>query len=671
MGSRATARFTLLLVGVLAALLGIQIIGLAAQRSADRAANSRVALARDVEQIRYYDELLTMSARLAAASGDTSYVDRYERAVPELDRVLQHALGVVPDAAASNAVHATDQANQALIALEERDFVLLASGDRAGAYAAVTSPHYTRLKAEYRSGMDRALQRLELAGVLQQTRATRRQQLSLAVGITAAVLLAALWALTARGLRRSQHARGRVEEQLRVQAHSDPLTGLANRRRFREHLTAALGAHRGVGAGAVPPAAAQGLAVLFADLDHFKTVNDTLGHADGDALLIEVAERLTDLLHGHRGALVARLGGDEFAILLPDISEVEAEQFADRVVATLSRRYAAAPQIPVTASIGLALAGAGQRDPGELLRGADLAMYDAKTSGRGRWSGYAEHMHTELLARVQMESELREGLHRAELVVHYQPTYHLRTGARHGVEALVRWQHPQRGLLPPGAFVPLAETSDLIIDLGRFVLEQSCRQLATWRAELGPSESGGTAPTQVSVNVSPRELNQPGYAAQVLAILHVTGLPAHHLVLEVTESTIMTDQQQVIEVLGDLRAAGIRVSLDDFGTGHSSLARLHQLPVDEVKIDRSFITAAAPDQVDGHSPTGDTSMLELLVTLAHRLGLDLVAEGIETGAQLEAVRDTGCTYGQGFLLGRPQPPADLQPTGHRPPTQAR
>ncbi len=663
MGSRATARFTLLLVGVLAALLGIQVAGLAAQRSADRAASSRVALARDVEQIRYYDELLTMSARLAAASGDTSYVDRYQRAVPELDRVLQHALGVVPDAAASSAVHATDRANQALIALEERDFALLTSGDRAGAYAAVTSPQYNQLKTEYRSGMDRALQRLERAGAQQGTRATRRQQLSLAVGVAAAVLLAALWAATARGLRRSQHARGRVEEQLRVQAHADPLTGLPNRRRFREHLIAVL--QPGPGPAQSRGSDPLGVAVLFADLDHFKTVNDTYGHADGDALLIEVAERLTDLLHGHPAALVARLGGDEFAVLLPHTHEAAAEQLADRLVDSLSRPYAAARHVPVTASVGLAVT-TGQPDPGELLRGADLAMYDAKTSGRGRWSRFAEHMHTDLVTRVELESQLREGLHRGELVVHYQPIYHLRTGSRYGIEALVRWQHPQHGLLLPAAFVPLAERSDLILALGHFVLEQACRQLAAWRTELGPSETGGTAPAQVAVNVSPRELNQPGYAAQVLAILHLTGLPARHLVLEVTESTVMTDQHQVVDVLTDLRAAGVRITIDDFGTGHSSLARLHELPIDQIKIDRSFITAAAPAGDDNSHP--DTHMLELLVALAGRLDLDLVAEGIETTHQLEAVRDTGCTYGQGYLLGRPQPPERTRDEPHTTPT---
>ncbi len=626
----------MVLILALVALVGVQVLGVQAQRTADRAADARVQLAGDVEQIRYYDEMLTMSVRLAAVTGDRSYVHRYEQAVPELDAVIAGALATVPDAAAREAVRDTDEANQALIALEEQSFTLLATGDRDGAYEAVTSERYASLKASYQAGMDLALQRLELVAARQQQDATRLQQLSLALGAGAAALLALLWTLTARGLGRSQRAHGHAEEQLREQAHTDPLTGLANRRLFRERLGDALAAQQ------------HGeLAVLFVDLDHFKMVNDTRGHADGDALLGEVAERLIDLQFGHPGALVARLGGDEFAVLLPATSEVAVADFADRLVVSLARSYAAAPGIPVTASVGVAAAGVGERDPGAVLRGADLAMYDAKDSGRDRWKRYASHMHTDLLARVELEGELRDGLHRGELVVHYQPVYHLRTGRSQGVEALVRWQHPRRGLLLPGAFIPLAETSDLIVGLGRYVLEQACRQLASWTAE-----QGRDAPVEVAVNVSPRELNQAGYAAQVLAVLHLTGLAPSRLVLEVTESTVMTSQHEVIDVLTELRAAGVRIAIDDFGTGHSSLARLHELPVDQVKIDRSFVVAAAPQD-----PTwpGDTTMLELLVTLADRLDLDLVAEGIETTRQLDAVRDTGCAYGQGFLLGRPGP----------------
>jgi diguanylate cyclase (GGDEF)-like protein len=373
-----------MLVALLVALVGVQVISLTAQRSADRVAASRVRLAADIEKIRYYDELLTMSARLAASSGDTSYVRRYREAVPGLDRVLRDALSLAPDRAANRAVHATDRANQSLIELEEESFRRLFTGDRAGAYTVVTSAKYAQLKTEYRQGMDVAFERLKIAGDRQRAGALHRQQLGLTVGIGAALLLALLSAGTARGLRRSQRARSQVEEQLRDLAHADPLTGLANRRLFRERLTGAL----------ADPDAGE-LAVLFADLDQFKTVNDTRGHAAGDAMLVEVAARLTGLTDGCSDALVARMGGDEFAVLLPNTDEPAAEQLADRLVAALARPYAAAPQVPVTVSVGLAISVAHERDPGALLRGADLAMYDAKAAGPGRWCRYSEHLHTE------------------------------------------------------------------------------------------------------------------------------------------------------------------------------------------------------------------------------------------------------------------------------------
>jgi diguanylate cyclase (GGDEF)-like protein len=629
-----------MLVALLLALVGVQVIGLTAQRSADQVAASRVRLAGDVEKIRYYDELMTMSVRLAASSGDTSYVKRYREAVPKLDRLIRDSLSVAPDAAASRAVHATDGASRALTELEEESFRRLFTGDRAGAYTVVTSTRYAKLKSEYHQGMDVAFERLTLAGDRQRAGARQRQQLGLAAGVGAALLLALLSAGTARGLHRSQRARSQVEGQLRDQAHADPLTGLANRRLFRERLTGAL----------ADPDAGE-VAVLFADLDQFKTVNDTRGHAAGDAMLVEVAERLTVLLHGYDGALVARMGGDEFAVLLPNMNEPVAERLADQLVAVLARPYAAAPQVPVTVSIGLAISAADERDPGALLRGADLAMYDAKAGGGGEWSRYADYMHTDLQARVELESQLRDGIPRGELVLHYQPTQHLRSGRKHGVEALVRWQHPRLGLLQPIAFVPLAERSDLIIGLGRFVLEQACHQLAAWRAELGDGSPG-----EVAVNVSPRELAQRGYVEHVLSVLQLTGLPAGSLVLEVTEST-MTEQTEVIDVLTALRASGVRIAIDDFGTGYSSLARLHELPVDVIKIDRSFVLAAAPDD----TAAGDTTMIKLLVALAANLRLSLVAEGIETPAQLAAVRDAGCAYGQGFLLGRPVPAEPATP----------
>jgi diguanylate cyclase (GGDEF)-like protein len=631
--SRATGRFTLALPVILAVLLSVQLFGLWTQQGSNRAASSRTRLVRDIEQIRYYDELLTMSARLAASSGDTEYIARYHAAAPELDRVIADALAAAPTEAAVRALAQVDSANRALVALEERDFVLVAAGHRADAYAQVTSAGYLRLKIRYRAGMDAAIAQLQSSQDRIQTRTRRQQLISVLLGVLSAALLLSLWVATARGLRRSQFARRVVEDQLRQQAHSDPLTGLPNRRLFRERLSAAL---------SLPPPGR--LALLFIDLDNFKVVNDTRGHADGDTLLVEVAERLTDLLYGRGQSVVARLGGDEFAVLLPVPSADAAERFADRLVASLARPFACSPHTAVTASVGLALAAPGRQDAGELLRGADLAMYDAKFGGRNRWSRYDEQMHTDLLDRVALEAELREGLHRGELCLHYQPIFHLRSGERVGVEALCRWQHPARGLVSPVVFIPVAERSGLINELGRFVLERACQQLATWSAL--ESED---PPSYVSVNVSAGELLQPGYATQVLAVLCASGLQPTSLVLEITESEAIPDHALIITVLTELRAAGIRIAIDDFGTGHSSLARLQQLPADIVKVDRAFLLGLPGQAHDG------AATLDMLVALARSHELDLIAEGIETSHQLDTVRDSGCTYGQGFLLGRPHP----------------
>jgi diguanylate cyclase (GGDEF)-like protein len=636
----------LLLLGI----VGVQFSGLAAQREADGSWRHRVRLTKDVELIRYYDESLTGSARLAASTGNVAYVDRYYAAIPKLDAAIADALRVVPDVQAQAALKSTETANQRLIDLEERSFARLKAGDRRGAYALVTSAEYTRWKEVYWEGMTVALNRLDVAARGESASSRRRQRLALAAGGGAAVLLALLWLHTARGLRRSQHARTRIEEELRVEANADPVTGLANRRLFRTRLANEL---------ARPDSA--GTAVFFADLDRFKEVNDTLGHAHGDRLLAEVADRLRELLRGHPGALAARLGGDEFAVLVPAAGRPHAvggpaqlgvERMADELVTSLSRPYATASRVPVTASLGVAVSESGAADPGELLRGADLAMYVAKTEGGGGWRRYAEHMHAELLARVELESQLRDGLIHDELVVHYQPIYDLTSGKRRGVEALVRWQHPQRGLLGPAEFIPIAEQSDLINGIGRVVLEKVCQQLTVWR-----DEQGEDAPGEVAVNISTRQLHQPGYAAHVAALLELNGLEPGCLVLEITESTMMADPATVADVLTDLRDLGLRIAIDDFGTGHSSLARLHELPVDEVKIDQSFVRAAS-------GPGGDTTMLELVITLAGRLGLDLVAEGIETPEQLDMLQRLGAQYGQGYLLARPAP-SDKQPAEQR------
>jgi diguanylate cyclase (GGDEF)-like protein len=372
----ATRWFSVGLMLVVGVIVVLQLAGLAAQREADETWQDRVRFAQNIERIRYYDELLTMSARLAAATGDHSYQVRYEAAVPELDAVLRDAVRFV-DADARQAIEQTHGANAALVELERTSFELLADGDRAEAYAVLTSPRYAQLKSEYTAGLTAGLSRIDANARAESARVTGLQIGALVAGAVAAILLAIMWLRTARSIRSSHRARTRLEEQLRRQAQQDPLTGLANRRYFLERLAVTM-ARDGD----------QRVGVIFADLDRFKLVNDAHGHAAGDDLLVEVSGRIGEMLAGTPDALAARLGGDEFAILVPGCGTAAAERLADRLVACLARPYASAGQVPVTVSVGVAVADRAHVDAPDLLRSADLSMYDAKLNGANRWSRY-------------------------------------------------------------------------------------------------------------------------------------------------------------------------------------------------------------------------------------------------------------------------------------------
>jgi diguanylate cyclase (GGDEF)-like protein len=372
----ATRWFSVGLMLVVGLIVALQLAGLAAQHEADRTWQERVRFAQNIERIRYYDELLTMSARLAAATGDLSYQARYETAVPELDAVLRDAVGFA-DADARQAIEQTNNANAALVELETMSFKLLVEGDRDAAYAMVTSARYARLKAEYQAGLTAGLSRIDANARAQSERVTGLQIGALIAGAAAALLLAIMWLRAARSLRSSHRARNHLEEQLRRQAQQDPLTGMANRRHFLECLDFTL-ARRGD----------QRVGVIFADLDRFKLVNDAHGHAAGDNLLVEVSQRIGEILADSPDALAARLGGDEFAILVPGGGPGAAEQLAGRLVASLARPYAAARHVPVTVSVGVAVADRPDVDAADLLRSADLSMYDAKLTGANRWSRY-------------------------------------------------------------------------------------------------------------------------------------------------------------------------------------------------------------------------------------------------------------------------------------------
>ncbi|HEX8305996.1 MAG TPA: EAL domain-containing protein [Jatrophihabitans sp.] len=422
-----------------------------------------------------------------------------------------------------------------------------------------------------------------------------------------------------------------LEQELRVQAFTDPLTPLANRTYFIQQVTAALSSSR---------RREGSLAVLLLDLDDFKTVNDSLGHVAGDALLIAVAERLSTCVAP--GDVAARLGGDEFVVLLRQLDGAEdAVYAAERVLAALSAPLVVEGQtLTIRASIGIALPSADE-DAGDLLRNADLAMYTAKRDGGGRCHCYAPGMHVEAMARLALKADLEHAIETDKLIVHYQPIHDLRSFEIVSMEALVRWQHPERGLISPEEFVALAEESRLIDRLGSAVLRQACNQLAQWRRSI-PAQRELT----VSVNVSPRQLSDPGLISEVQRALWVAGLPASALVLEITESSLATPTVDVVTVLNQLKDLGVALALDDFGVGYSSLGQLVNFPLDIVKVDKSFV-----DRLNGE--LSGAALLRAVLQVAEALSLETTIEGIEDENQLEQVRALGCGRAQGYLLSRP------------------
>jgi diguanylate cyclase (GGDEF)-like protein/PAS domain S-box-containing protein len=440
--------------------------------------------------------------------------------------------------------------------------------------------------------------------------------------------------------------RKELQEQLVHEAYHDALTQLANRALFRERVSEALAGRGGD----------DEVTVLFLDLDGFKEVNDSLGHMAGDQLLVQVAHRLRESVR--EGDMVARFGGDEFAVLIESpFGSADAETVAQRIVDGLDAPFMIDTRdIHVAASIGLASAGvaaspvaaeavsptAGEAAPAEqLMRNADLAMYKAKSGGGSGYASYDPQMLSGLVERLALEADLRVALERGELKLHYQPTIDLRTSKIVGFEALVRWQHPTRGLMSPLDFIPIAEGTGLIVPLGRWVLTEACRQAVEWTAQ-------GADPVKMSVNVSVRQFDRDDLAAVVAEVLAETGMPAGQLCLEMTESVLMTDTEENLAQLVRLKALGVTLAIDDFGTGYSSLAYLRRFPVDTLKIDRSFVERIG-EQSD------DVALANTIVQLGRSLGMTTVAEGIEEYGQLAALRDMGCDYAQGYYFSRPVP----------------
>ena len=448
-----------------------------------------------------------------------------------------------------------------------------------------------------------------------------------------------------------------LEEQLRHQILHDPLTGLPNRVLFMERLEHALSlANRNPRLNAV----------LFVDLDDFKVVNDSLGHEAGDDLLVQVAERLRASVRSED--TVVRFGGDEFGFLLEGVPGASyVIDVAERIIERLHETFVlGGRKLTVTCSIGIVLAASSQEPARELVRKADLAMYEAKREGKTHFArellrkadlamagakgrGKAHYqmfdpgMNARTLKRLGLKNDLRRACDREEFVVHYQPQVSLETGNILGLEALVRWERPEHGLVPPSEFIPVAEDTDLIVDIGRWVLKETCVQVRRWQDRF-PSET----PLQAYVNLSARQFYHPDLADDIAEVLAETDLDPRNLELEITENVMMEDAQETFAVLGALKSLGVGLAIDDFGTGYSSLAYLKHFPVDTIKIDRLFVAGLG-------ASTEDEKIVSGMIGLAHGLGLTVIPEGVETANQLQRLHEMGCDVAQGFYFSRPLP----------------
>ncbi|GLK92162.1 phosphodiesterase DibA [Pseudomonas turukhanskensis] len=421
-------------------------------------------------------------------------------------------------------------------------------------------------------------------------------------------------------------------------AHHDPLSNLPNRLLFSERVARAIDASR-----REQPSGA----VLLIDLDHFKHVNESLGHNAGDELLKSASERLQTLLHPDM--TLARLGGDEFGLLWEHCPQPEqAANLAEQLLTALREPFNVDEQeLFIGASIGISLFPSDARSVEQVMRNADSALFKAKSSGRATYAFYSQELTSLARQRVELGAQLHQALEKDELRVFYQPIYGLNTGKLLGVEALVRWQHPERGLVPPDQFIPIAEESDLIGSIDAWVLAQACQQMATWQRQ-------GLNLEFMSVNVSSRIFSHGKLDGLVTEVLTATGLDAALLELEITESAVMEDADAALQLMQRLRALGVRLAIDDFGTGYSSLARLKRMPVHKLKLDQSFVRGLPADH-------DDAAITRAVIALGHSLGMQVQAEGIEDASQAAFLQGLGCELGQGYLYGKPQPAELLQP----------
>ncbi len=430
---------------------------------------------------------------------------------------------------------------------------------------------------------------------------------------------------------RDQELRNK-QNRLDYLAHHDTLTNLPNRLLFQDRLRHAISKARRM---------QQIMALLFLDLDRFKNINDSLGHEVGDQVLQEVAKRLTNIVR--ESDTLARLGGDEFVIALEQNTESrELTIVAQKILETLSTAFHIdTHELYITASIGISLYPANGLTPETLMKTADVAMYRAKEKGRNNFQFFALEMNERAHQALFLENNLRKAIDNQELALYYQPQVEITTGKTTGMEALIRWHHPTRGVIPPDKFIPMAEETGLIIPIGKWVINTACQQTMQW-------QQAGFPPCKVAVNISPRQFRQSDLVETVAQALDESGLAACWLELEITENVLVEDVAQTITIMESLNSLGVSLAIDDFGTGYSSLSYLHRFPLSKLKIDRSFVQSIG-------GPAGNQAIVEAIIALACALDLEVIAEGIENQEQIAFLKERGCFYGQGFYFSRPLP----------------
>ena len=635
---RSTGRSALRGVSTLAVALALGLLlwlgwsGTGTRDDMRLAAQQAVRVAELRGTFAYLDEWLTMSAYMAASSGEPRWVARYDEAGPQLAAAIAEAVALATPRVSAALAATTDEASSGLIQMERASFAQAAAGDREGARSLLDGPEFAYLKAVYASGIEVFGQDLETLATSRAKMLNDRAWMETAgLALGAVFLVAAVIAV--RGHAQLRQALACTE----AVARTDALTDLPNRRRLYEELKAMLPSAERSGSGT---------ALLLLDLDRFKVINDVHGHPSGDRLLQIVAARLRGL--ARPSDLVARLGGDEFALVALLGSPAQqcmhseaAAQIARRIVTALETPFELANGtiVQIGVSIGLALAQSEGESADALVRRADMALYRAKADGRGRFCFFEPCMDAHIQARASLEGELRQAVANDLIIPHFQPLVDMSTERLIGFEMLARWPHPIRGMVSPAEFIPIAEDTGLIGPMTDCLLRRACCIAMTWPPDI-----------LLACNVSPLQLRDRGLPAMVRAALDHSGLPPHRLELEITESALVGDLDLARDLLNELKALGVRLALDDFGTGYSSLRHLNMLPFDKLKIDAGFVGAMA-------SNMESRKIVAAVVGLGHSLGMVTVAEGVEEPETAALLRDLGCDIGQGWLFGRPGPAA--------------